>query len=170
MTLQPSSAAACRLLGSIALAALTLAATAGCSPKKQKGVLSGKVTYKGQSLQGGILILHPTGEGGSPYQIPLKGDGTFTVSDVPPGQYKVTVQVARRSNPVGSFNMGKVPAGSTLPPDMEEKMKKQLPAEASGGAAGPTDLPAKYTDPNQTPLTMKVEVGDQAPQNFDLTD
>jgi hypothetical protein len=63
----------------------------GCGGGSRKGTISGKLTYKGQPLNGAALFLHPDG-GGEALLIPVTQEGMFQTSDVPPGEYTVVVE------------------------------------------------------------------------------
>jgi truncated hemoglobin YjbI len=56
---------------------------------EKKGSVSGKVTYKGKPLTGGMVIL--TDADGKEAKADLAADGTFKLKDVKPGQYTVAV-------------------------------------------------------------------------------
>src|SRR5581483_8204490 len=47
-----------------------------CGGHSRTGAVSGKLTYKGQPLNGAALFLHPAG-GGEAFLIPVTQEGTF---------------------------------------------------------------------------------------------
>jgi hypothetical protein len=143
------------------LAGLLVGALSGCAPKRPGvSVFSGKVTLGGQPFGPVAMRLHYTS--GSTYTVPVRGDGTFSVSDVPTGTAKVTFEV---SNPMET--MGRhMPAEAKKA--MEERMKEAIP-EGKGkemfGTGG--KVPKQYTDPATTPESVTITEGTTT-QNFDL--
>lgn len=93
-----------------ALAAVALIAAAGCGPKGVKKVtVSGTVSYKGQSLQSGILKF--VGPDGAYSAASIQPDGTYIITDVVPGEVKVGVMEA----PGGSGSSSGDTKGSAAP-------------------------------------------------------
>ena len=132
----------------------------GCSSKRNKGgVVRGKVTYKGQVLNGGAIMLHPVSGQGEPFNIPVALEGTFSSSDVPPGQYKVVV-AGNSAKPPFSLEGIKDPAARA-------KAKEKLDAMNLPPPTIP--FPDKYKDPNTTPETWTIEKGDQT-KDLELKD
>src|SRR5689334_10888810 len=81
-------------MGRILLVSIMVLSLAGCGSKGGKGVLSGKVTYKGQPVNGASLVLLPASGQGAESIIPVSQEGTFSTTGVQPGEYKVIVQPA----------------------------------------------------------------------------
>jgi hypothetical protein len=74
------------------LALLVLAlAGAGCSDNRRLAI-TGTVELQGTRLTAGIVKFHGPGDHLS--MTYLQPDGTFTITDVPPGEVKVTVEPA----------------------------------------------------------------------------
>ncbi len=71
----------------------------------ETGSVSGKVTYKGQPLTAGVVIL--TGADGKTHSADLAADGTYSFKDVKVGEYKVAVDTDNPKNPAKAV---KVPA------------------------------------------------------------
>jgi hypothetical protein len=137
----------------IVAVSLVVLVLAGCGPKgKKSGAVTGKVTYKGQPVNGAALLLYPASGGDTPaLTVPVGQDGEFRISDVAPGEYKVVVQ--------GS------PGAQQVDPRMLKSMPPEKRAEAEAKLKGmntpPTiPFPKKYTDPKTTDL--KVTVTDKA--------
>src|SRR5262245_26222910 len=107
---------------------LLAACVVGCSKGGVKKVtIAGTVTYRGEPLRSGILRVVSTG--GEFATAPIRADGTFTLTDVVPGE----VQVGIMSEPQSfSSSDGK---GRAAP--------RQVP------------IPAKYQDPQQSGLKYK---------------
>lgn len=128
MTLLPRTPAR-RLIGVSAVVAL-FAAT-GCSGEgTEKVTIEGTVAYKGQPVPSGILRV--AGPNGSFSTTPIRSDGTFTLTDVVPGQVKVGIMP--EPAPAGSSSDGK-PAGP---------------------APRPVALPQKVTDPETSGLAYTI--------------
>ncbi len=71
-----------------AILSLTVsAALVGCGGGPAVAPVSGKVTYKGNTVEGGSLIFSPVGEKnpGKPAQGDVKSDGSFTLQTHSPG-------------------------------------------------------------------------------------
>jgi hypothetical protein len=76
----------------IVAVAVVLLLLVGCGPKGKKGAVTGTVTYKGQPVNNAALLLYPASGGNNPITVPVTQEGTFSASDLPPGEYKVVVQ------------------------------------------------------------------------------
>ena len=104
---------------------------AGCEAAKPEGTVSGKVTYKGSPLASGTVNFHASDKG-TASQANLDSNGAFKLpGTLPAGNYKVFV----------------------LPP-----VPQQLPP----GTAQPKvdfNLPPKFQDLGQTPVTKEVKAG-----------
>lgn len=135
-----------------------LTACAGCGDPT-KASASGKVTYKGQALTGGQLNLTPSA-GGAPVPIFIKADGTFLGTDVPVGQYQVSVDTSGAAGPT-SYSTGGVtaPAGAA----------KANQPQPTGPGTKQVDIPAKYKDPKSSGLSWEIKAG-KNDKNFELTD
>ena len=121
----------------------------GCSGTHGTANVAGTVTYKGQPVDGATVILHPKSE--DPIAKPAQGktdsSGHFTVttyfgpgeqpSGAMPGDYAVTV--TKIDEPQGAFDPHKDP-----PPK--------------------NHLPAKYSAPQQTPLSLTIKAGANRPE------
>jgi hypothetical protein len=118
----------------------------GCSTKAPKGTVKGTITYKSQPINGGALLLYPTGQG-QEVTIPLSQEGTFSVADVPVGDYKVVVQPAPTT--------GVPPASKDMTPEMKARL------EALKGPPPTIPFPDKYKDKQKTDLTCTVTKGGQ---------
>jgi hypothetical protein len=133
-----------RLAAVLALAALTLA---GCG--RPGGSVSGKVTYKGQSLTGGTVTF--LGADDRVAWSPIEPDGTYTITRVAPGLAKI----------------GVTPAASSAPPKgmkMMDPAKMDAPAGAAppAASAGKTvSIPQQYQDPARSGVTYTVTAGSQ---------
>jgi hypothetical protein len=127
---------------------LLLGASTGCSKESGKGIISGKVTYKGEAVPGGILKVHSaTGE---TIQGDIRRDGTFQVSGVPPGSAKVTVD------------------NSALAEQLTNPGAKAY-IEKSPNMGLYREIPARYADTASTDVIWEVKRGKQT-LNAELKD
>lgn len=107
-----------------------IVAVAGCSSGGVKKVtVSGTVSYKGQPVRSGILQF--VGPEGAYSAANIQSDGSFTITDVVPGEVKVGVMEA----PGGS--------GSSS-------------GEKGRPAPKPVDLPDKYRSPETSGLKYTI--------------
>lgn len=150
-------------LPSLALALGTVGLlAAGCGGKTNRATVSGKVTYHGQPLPGGSLVLHPA-NGGPDYPITLNSNGEFQVSGAPLGDMKVTIDNSSLRNipPPGTS-----PYGAVKPPPGQ---KLEMPQVSTEGMGHYVKVPAKYQGVKTTPLTWTIQKGSEK-KEFDLTD
>ncbi|HWG47336.1 MAG TPA: carboxypeptidase-like regulatory domain-containing protein [Gemmataceae bacterium] len=131
---------------------------AGCGSKRSSGgVVIGKITYKGQPVNGATLQLYSV-DGASNITIPVTQEGTFRTSDVPPGEYKVVVQ------PGGSSG---VPSLKGMDPAKAAEAKQKL---AGMQQTKPTiPFPDKYRSHLKTDLKPTIVKGEQT-LNLELKD
>ena len=159
--------------GAAALAFLGL--LAGCGPSNNGSTVSGKVTYKGEPLNGGTIKLYsdaaPTAGGADhSFHIAIKPDGTFTASNVPTGTMTVTVET-QAPQTKGGPNIDPatgMPVSMKPPANFDPNQIKSSPA-ATAGAPKLTAIPQKYADPKTSGLTWEIKPGQQK-KDFDLTD
>lgn len=154
-----SRARAAVTLGSFTLLAAVL--LAGCSPARPaRGTISGTVKVNGKDMTGGLLKLHYPDK--SQFTINVKPDGTFSTSEAPAGDVKVTVM----SMPGGA-------GGPMMPkgmPDMKKDKGYPMPGGGQMPSMGaPMAIPPKYMDPNSTPFSWKIEVNKSETKNLELT-
>lgn len=120
--------------------ALLTAGLVGCSSGGVKKVtVDGTVTYKGERVPSGILRV--VGAGGEFATTPLRADGTFTLTDVVPGEVQVGIMAAPQSS---SSSDGK-----------------------KGPVAKPVVLPSKYSDPQKSGLKYTIS-DDSSPLVIEL--
>src|SRR5262249_30732873 len=104
---------------------------AGCGSHKQTGKVSGKVKYKGQPVTAGTVNFHAAGTGMAS-SAPLDGEGNYTFQEAfEVGTYKV-------------YFLPPVP--QQLPPGTPIKKVS-------------FELPPKFQDPVQTPVSKEVKAG-----------
>jgi len=117
--------------GALGLVALAVAAS-GCGGIK-KVTVNGTVSYKDKPLSGGMLQFAGP-KGGAPSAAVIQQDGTFIMTDVVPGEVKVSIQATPQSSG---------PSG--------DKDKKATVPKVT-----PDDLPEKYRDPEKSGLQYTI--------------
>jgi hypothetical protein len=145
-----------------ATAALSIFLVAGCGGgSKKQGKVTGKVTYGGEPLGGGNVLLVAAGEHPQTFTAGIKSDGTYDLAGVPPGEYFVGVETESiKSQAGGMYNMGgmKPPAGVKVdqPPQLENTPKYVA-------------IPPKYKDPKTSGLPkITVQQGSKEATNIDI--
>lgn len=114
----------------------------GCSKGGvKKATIDGTVTYRGEPLRSGILRV--VGTGGEFATAPIRADGTFTLTDVVPGEVQIGITEAPQSGG-GSSDGSK-----------------------SGPAPRHVSIPTKYKDPQKSGLRYTV-TDDSPPLNIEL--
>lgn len=138
---------------------ITILPLLGCGGRKQD-VVSGKVTYKGQPVNGVMLLFYPIPDG-QPIPIPVNQEGAFRTTGVAPGEYKVVVK------PPETQNMPAMPKGSGDPAknaEMKQKYQQAYPQQPPTIA-----YPDKYKDLVTTDLKCTISDSSQ-PFDLKLTD
>jgi hypothetical protein len=120
-------------------------------------VVSGKVTYKGQPVNDAALLLYAA-DATDPIVIPVTAEGEFSITDTPPGEYKVVVEGTKGGAPPVDISM--------LPPDKQAEVKEKMK-----GMTSPTTIafPNKYKNLRTTDLKCTITDRNQ-PLDFDLKD
>src|SRR5262249_18063680 len=101
--------------------------------------VEGRVRYKGKPLTSGIVTFHGDVRTSS---ATMQADGTYLVTEVLPGRYKVTVTA---DSPDARGPPGKKAFQEKAPPGGEPPKR--------------VFLPAKYANPDTTPLSVEVRAG-----------
>lgn len=142
----------------LAVVAVLATSTTGCGKeKRQRGVVTGKVTYRGEPLRFGTVIFEP--EAGQFATGAIQPDGTFRMTTrgegdgAPVGKCKVRFVCFANQDPAA-----KPPTSSDDGPPSET-----LPM-------GPPLIPEKYLSCATSGITVEVEPGENEPLTFDLTD
>jgi len=126
----------------------------GCGGSAAQGVarvpLTGKVTYNGQPVAKGILLLQPKGAGQPVSTNVTDGTYAFTRTDGPSaGGYHVTVTRIGAEEVVAPANRGITPGGRNFPPPRKpvdrpaEKSSFELDYVVPGGDAPTHDFELK---------------------------
>ena len=123
-----------------AVAAAALLLVAGCGGP---GTVTGKVTFKGGPLPGGLVTVVDAADNRYPGQI--QKDGSYIVANVPTGPAKVVVGTTAKT-------------GSIMHPDDRKE------------PFGPyVQIPKRYAQPEKSGLALQVKNGTQE-LNIDLKD
>lgn len=144
------------------LPALALAATlTGCSNKSSVAPckVEGIVTYKGKPLPAGTIAFYT--EDGTAYGGLLSSDGTYTATDLPEGEYVITVETE-------SVNPGaEEPTGKNAARYMKAQSGREPPSDMGAAPVKKevyVKIPAKYANAKTSPLTVKLKGGRQVHQ------
>lgn len=130
------------------------AGLAGCGPAiPPSGTVSGKVTAAGKPLNKGVIRFTPSaGEAGANWRSEIAPDGSFRVSEIPLGDYRVSVET--------KYLKGLKPMPGTVSAGKGEKGA----GKAAAGEA--VQVAAKYESPETSGLTHAVAEGPQE-KSFD---
>lgn len=136
----------------------------GCG--KKEGTVSGKVYYKGQVLKAGTVRFFPEGKGGG-VGADIKEDGSYSISKVPPGPAKISIETANPDPPMPMMG-GPGGRGGGMAMEGMKKQKEKMQSEKKGEGPTPASrsvekvkLPEKYSDPEQSGLKVEVTGGKQ---------
>jgi hypothetical protein len=141
-----------------------LLVSAGCAGK---GNVKGKLTYQNKPVKGGEIVFFNQ-EDGHAYSGAIDQDGNYTISKLPPGPVKITIQPAAAPKMTGGFMRGAPEGAMKGPPQgmMPEGVKNPYEGATEGDF---TKLPEKYKNEKMTDLEYIVIAGDQE-HNIDLKD
>lgn len=172
----------CRSGLPLAIFAMTLAVY-GCTGKgdSDRVQLTAKVSYKGNPVTGGDVILHPMNKS-TPTNLKIGADGILTITGVDPGDYKMVIN----TDSVKAAGSGPAPSqpgkGSSDTVKAPPSGMPQPPKDLAGAGSGPkiessntskqpvfVAIPAKYKAVNTTPLTITLVKGKQE-KDFELVD
>ncbi len=108
--------------------------------KKERANISGKVTYKGAPVTGGVVgFFNPEWEGGG-YSAIINSDGTYRASNVPAEEVTITVETETLNPNIG--------IGAGLRPRKPAKNESVY-----------VKIPGKYAKINTTTLTANLKAG-----------
>jgi hypothetical protein len=135
--------------------------SAGCSGS---GTVSGKVSYKGETLGGGTVLFYSPGK--TTVKAGIAADGSYKIENIPAGPVKIAVETksAQPPNEAGMrMGMPNIPANANLPAEANNSMYK-----SQGGSKGKyVEIPDELGDPETSHLTLEVTGGSQQ-HNIDL--
>lgn len=122
---------------------------------------TGKISYKGTTVGGGSIAFVTAD--GARYSSPIKGDGTYTVSQLPVGEMTVTIETdsANKDRKDPNYGGGMAKGGPTGSP---------RPDTAKADAGGSyVKIPAKYKDAKTSGLKVSLTASKNS-KDFDLAD
>jgi hypothetical protein len=136
-----------RLVPAVLLVLLALALS-GCG--QRKGKLTGKVSYKGETVPSGTVAFY--GKGDAVSSAPIGPDGTYQATEVPLGEVRVTVSTPPPPDPHAAEKLKKNPL--VVQKNIVIKQEKVVP------------VPRKYNLPGTSGLSLTVTGGSQP---FDIS-
>jgi hypothetical protein len=147
------------LLAAITLP-LCLVILAGCSKKTAASKVTGTVTYNGAPVTGGNLAFRS--DAGA-YTAAIAPDGKYTINDIPPGEFTVTVDTEALNPNVKKQTYGGGKAGGGSPaPGGKGQTSSPVPESAADAKAGTyVKIPRSYSDPTKTTLKYSIKDGTQ---------
>ncbi len=184
----------------LVLGLVIIGTSCGSSSGTDVGNVRGKISYKGQLLDGGTITFHSVDEKGPVYPGKIEADGTYAMLGVRRGKYKVTVETGSSGAGGGSgsgvsdyMNMMKQKGaftgggGNTVASTKEDPAtvaKERMAKMAKGGEAdkylsamkkgsdsnGTKPVPGKYKSKATSDKEITVKSGDMKDVNIDLTD
>jgi hypothetical protein len=144
--------AVCLLLP-LTLVALGCGGGSGSFPTAE---VNGKVTYNGKPVTGGSMAFFLASDASKGKAVAINDDGTYSATGVPVGEIKVTVETdSMKPSPAPPPQVAKV-----LPKDLPEGSPYAKPKEPKL-PANYVPIPAKYNNPNETPLKYTINKGTQ---------
>ncbi len=147
----------------------------GC-PKQPTGnaTVSGKVTYNNQPVTGGTVTFLAS-DGGTPYTGALSAEGTYDITQIPPGDYEVTVETESlkqqdQSQYGGQQGRGRGEQGLDKMSEEDKKKMKEGPGiQKPVTGTKYMKVPSKYALPNTSGLKATVNKGKNTGVDFTLT-
>lgn len=142
----------------LCLGAILLAG--GCSGGK--GVVNGKVLYKGKPIPGGsVSFTSDKGDKEGVWSSPIEEDGSYTIRGVPAGTAKITVETDSFRPALASVGAQRG-GGGVSAQFMKENLEKMNPQMADPERAKRyVPIPAQYRDATKSNLTYEVKSGKQ---------
>jgi hypothetical protein len=124
--------------------------------------VSGKVTYHDQPVAGGTVTFIP--KEGPVYMRPIEANGTYAATEIPSGEYVVTIETESANKDKERKQQAQYGRGRG------KMAMSPAPEGAPTGGGEYVKIPAKYGDKAKTPL-KDVQVADgRNTKDFDLTD
>lgn len=139
----------------------------GCGTKATPSRLSGSVKYNGVPVKAGTITFTAKGgegkDAGGTYFAPINEDGTYSTSQLPTGEFAVTIET-ESANP-------KRPTMEQYGGGKGKNMTSPMPEGVGAPAAkgGYVKIPSKYSDPKKSGLTVTLTSGKNT-KDFDLAD
>jgi hypothetical protein len=137
---------------------LVLAFGCGAPTKTNTAELSGKVTYNGQPVTAGTVGLRD--KDGRTYNLDILPDGTYSQTDLPPGEMKITVETESANTEHKGTGGGR----------FAEKYKSNMSGAGKEGGGGTyVKIPSRYNDVKKSPLSVTLNPGKNV-KDLELTD
>jgi hypothetical protein len=133
--------------------------SSGKNPNAPASV-SGKITYKGQTLKGGTIAFFSKDATGT-YSSGINSDGTYEIKDLPAGLAEVTIETESVNPNIKKQKYGQKGGSSPPPSNVQDKG----PASAENYVR----IPLRYGDRANSKLTMTLTAGNQT-KDWELTD
>lgn len=152
------------VIGSVTM--LGLVFLAGCGPGQ--GEVSGKVTYKGAPLPGGLVTFRPADPSHNSVAVELAEDGSFKVV-LPAGEVTASVDNLALA-PAAELDSGSLTV--PLSPEAKKALGSTAQRKSSGAAKRSSryvEIPPRYQDAETSGLTFTVKGGAQT-RDLTLTD
>lgn len=133
---------------------LPLLLALGCG---SSGTITGKVTYQDKAVPGGTVTF--LDEKGHPFRGDIQPDGSYTITKVPKGKVKVTVETA--SVRPAQANM---PRGMKMPRPPQDAPMGDNPGAAmykEADASRYVKIPEDYANADKSGLELQVTGGQQ---------
>ena len=143
------------MMGAMATIAATMP---GCGKaKRDRAVVTGKVTYNGEPLRFGTVIFEP-------------GSGQFATGAIQPdGTFQMETRGEGEGAPVGKCKVRFV-CSSNQDPSAQAAAAKTGRMQGEGLSMGRSLIPKKYLSSATSGITVDVKPGDNKPLVFELTD
>ncbi len=158
-----------RIVPLVSLLSLVFLVAAGCSGAKGSlASVTGKVMYGQTVVSAGNVTFIPAE--GPPVPAGIKSDGTYTITDVAPGEYTVVVETESAKDKAmpmyggGRGGDAKDPEGRRPPSGGSPK-----PSDFQGGGGTYVKIPDKYATKEKTTLKTTLSKGSNK-YDINLTD
>jgi hypothetical protein len=120
----------------------------GCGGSKSTtSEVTGKVTYQNNPLPAGQITFYPAK--GTPQSVAIQPDGTYTVTDLEPGEVTVTVSTETLNPEKKTPDYGGRGRGGASPP----------PPDMAGGGGKYVKIPDKYAKQETSTLKTTISKG-----------
>lgn len=166
-----------KFLGSFCGFGLLAATLVGCGGgvANAPANVSGKVTYKGAPVTGGVVGFFATGTEGGGYSATINPDGTYSTSNVAAGDLTVTVETEslnpniKQTAYTGGASKGPGGGGAPGGGSPKKMSSSPRPGNAAKSEAVYVKIPGKYAKKDTTTLKATLKPGSNK-VDLDLAD
>ena len=166
-----------KYLSAFSFLSFTVVALVGCGGgvANAPANVSGKVTYKGAPVTGGVVGFFAPGAEGGGYSATINPDGTYRASNVAAGEVAVTVETETLNPNIKQTaytgGTGKGPGGGGGPAGGAPKKMSSSPrpGNAAKSEAVYVKIPGKYAKKDTTTLKANLKAGNNT-VDLDLAD